>query len=199
MSAVRPTSTWLKAPLAVAVMAVVVIGCSSSPHKAKELDTRMDKSEKVSGDTKVGVKDDKMVVQRKVRMNEELRLLQNEVYGLEDKVYGNRKYGSQGLYGNLKTCRRKLTSRKFGGDGKLRWTEPIDRVTDKEERFDIGLDERGKLVGVKEEFLLDRIARFRDYKRVLMKREDEYKEKLEICDAALESRKYDMKKEAKAN
>ena len=171
-----------------------VISCASNPHKAKNIETKIEKDSEVTGDTRLGIKDGNLVVQRKVKMNEELRLLQNEVYSLEDRVYGNRKYGSQGLYGSLKKCRMDLVHKKNGGDGKLMWTEPVDRVTDKEEEWEVGIDESEKIVGVSEEFLKDRIARFRDYKKTLQKREDEYQEKLEICDAELAARKFDKKK-----
>ena len=50
------------------------------------------------------------------------------------------------------------------------WTEPIDRVTDKEDDFKIGLDEEKKLVGVTEEFLGDRIGRFRGAPQMVTKR-----------------------------
>ncbi len=165
------------------------VSCATNPHKAKELDTKLDNNQKVSGTEQLGVKDGDMVVQKKVMMNEELRRLQNEVYSSEDLVYGNRKYGSTGLYGALKSCKIKLASRAYGGDGKLRWTEPIDRVTDKEDNFKMGLDENEKIVGLNEEYLIDRIKRFKKYKLILNKREDEYKEKLAICDAALTAKK----------
>ncbi len=173
------------------MLAGLLVSCASNPHKAKKIDTAIDNAEKVSGSDVLGVKDGNMVVQKTVMMNEELRLLQNDVYGQEDKVYGNRKYGSAGLYGALKSCRVKLSSKAFGGDGKLIWTEPIDRVTDKEDSFQIGVNQKNKIVGVSQEFLKDRIDRFKNYKHILNKREDEYKEKLEICDAALASRKAD--------
>lgn len=175
-----------------------LVACSHNPHKAEKIDTAMEKSEAISGQESLGVKDGNMVVQKKVEMNEELRRIQNEVYSLEDRVYGNRKYKSQGLYGALKACRSKVTSKGMGGDGKLMWTEPIDRVTDKEDEFNIGLDEKDKIVGVSEEFLKDRLTRFKQYKSVLQKREDEYQEKLEICDADLAAREHDMKQKAQA-
>jgi hypothetical protein len=53
----------------------------------------------------------------------------------------------------------------------------MDRVTDKEDEFDIGYDKRDKIIGVSEEFLKDRIDRFKNYRRVLHKRQDEYEEK----------------------
>ena len=111
---------------------LIFTACASNPNKAKEIETKMENTSKVSGDTSLGVKDGNMVVQKKVLMNEELRKIQYEVYELEDRVYGNRKYGSLGLYGVLRDCKTQLSDPKNGGDGKLKWTEPIDRVTDKE-------------------------------------------------------------------
>lgn len=168
---------------------LAMAGCRSNPHKAEKIDTKMDKADNLVGDEKVGIKDGNMVVQKKVAMNEELRKLQYEVYELEDRVYGNRKYGSKGLYGALKSCREESVSKKYGGNGKLMWTEPADRVTDKETEFNIGIDEKDKIVGVSEEFLKDRIARFMKYRQTLQKRQDEYEEKLEICDADLKAKK----------
>jgi len=167
---------------------VLFTACASNPNKAKDIETEMENSSAVTGDTSVGVKDGMMVVQKKVQMNEELRRVQYEVYELEDRVYGNRKYGSLGLYGVLRDCRMKLSDPKNGGDGKLKWTEPIDRVTAKEEEFKIGIDEEKKLVGVSEEFLADRIKRFKGYKSTLDQREDEYEEKVAICKAELKSK-----------
>lgn len=177
--------------LAVIVACVFgVAACSSNPHKAEKIDTEIEKKQSLTGEQSIGVKDGNMVFQKKVNMAEELRRLQIDVYSLEDKVYGNRKFGSQGLYGNLKGCRKDLVDPKNGGNGKLKWTEPIDRVTDKEEEFKIGLDDKDKIVGVSEEFLKDRIERFKDYQRVLQKREDEYSEKMEICEAELKAQKH---------
>ena len=170
------------------VLGGLSIGCATNKHKAKDIETDMEKSQ-VVGEETVGVKDGNMVVQKKLEMNEALRRLQNEVYELEDRVYGNRKFGSKGLYGTLKDCRAEAVSKSLGGDGKLRWTEPVDRVTDKEDEWNIGFDEKDKLVAVSEEFLVDRIERFKKYRQVLMKRQDEYEEKLEICDAEVKAKK----------
>tara|TARA_B110001454_G_scaffold213372_1_gene231426 strand:+ start:5738 stop:6301 length:564 start_codon:yes stop_codon:yes gene_type:complete len=173
---------------------VLLTQCKTNPNKAEKIDTEIKNHGQVSGDTAVGVKDGNLVVQKKVQMNEELRRLQIEVYELEDRVYGNRKYGSLGLYGVLRQCKADLSEPKNGGDGKLKWTEPMDRITDKEDDFKIGLDEKDKLVGVSEEFLKDRLERFRGYKKVLMTREDEYEEKVQICKTEMKSRQ-----QAKAN
>lgn len=173
--------------------ALVLIGfflaaCSSNPNKVKDIQTTMENTSDVGGGSTLGVKDGSMVVQKKVLMNEELRKIQYSVYELEDRVYGNRKYGSLGLYGVLRECRIQLSDTKNGGDGKLKWTEPIDRVTDKEDEFKIGLDEEKKLVGISEEFLSERIKRFKDYQNTLNKRQDEYEEKVAICKAELKTK-----------
>jgi hypothetical protein len=162
--------------------------CATNPNKAKEIDTTLENTSSINGETSLGVKDGYMVVQKKVMMNEELRKLQYEVYELEDRVYGNRKYGSLGLYGVLRDCKLQLSDTNNGGDGKLKWTEPIDRVTDKEEEFKIGLDEENKLVGISEEFLADRIKRFKSYQNILNKRQDEYEEKVAICKTELKEK-----------
>ncbi len=169
--------------------ALGLVACATNKNKAVAVSTKVDGASSISGDTSLGLKDGNMVVQKKVMMNEELRRIQYEVYELEDHVYGNRKYGSLGLYGVLRDCKLQLSDPANGGDGKLMWTEPLERVTDKEDEFKIGLDEEKKLVGITEEFLLDRINRFKGYKNLLMKRQDEYDEKVAICKTDLKSRK----------
>ncbi len=92
--------------LAAGVLSIALLftACASNPNKVKDIDTKMENSQDVGGGTSLGVKDGYMVVQRKVLMNEELRKIQYEVYELEDRVYGNRKFGSLGLYGVLPAC-----------------------------------------------------------------------------------------------
>lgn len=187
----------MKKWILLSISGLMIAACSSNPHKAEKIETAIEKKAEITGDTSLGVKDGNMVVQKKVMMNEELRRLQNEVYALEDRVYGNRTYGSLGLYGVLRQCKADFSDRKNGGDGKLMWTEPIDRVTANEEEFSIGVDEKDKIVGVKEEFLKDRIERFRNYRTVLEKRQDEYETKLAICQADLKSRQFDAAAAAK--
>ena len=168
--------------------------CSHNPHKAEKLEMQMDQSDVVTRDENVGVnKDGNMIWQKKVSMNEELRRLQFEVYELEDRVYGNRKFGSNGLFGALKTCQTHLAAKENGGNGTLMWTEPLDRITDKEEVFNVGLNQKDKLIGISEEFLKDRIARFTDYKRILMKKQDEFDDKLSVCEGEMKSRAQNKK------
>ncbi len=183
------------------LLSLSLVGCKTNPHKAEVIDTKIDNKGQISGDTSLGVKEGNMVVQKKVLMNEELRRLQNETFELEDRVYGNRKYGSLGLYGVLKTCRADISSKNLGGNGKLQFTEPIDRVTDKEEEYKVGLDDKKQLIGISEEFLKDRIDRFKGYKTLLQKRQDEYEDKVEICKNELKARQTEtakMKQDTKA-
>lgn len=172
------------------VFIIATVSCSTpSRHDAKPIDDSLDNADAVSGDTQIGVKDGKMVVQRRVQMAEELRRLQYEVYELEDKVYGNRRYGSKGLYGVLRDCRLRLADPALGGDGELRWMETVDRVTEKEEDINVGVNNQGDLIGITEEMLLDRLDRFRRYRQILRGREDEYDERIRICENNLRNQK----------
>lgn len=168
-----------------------VAACKSNPHKAEKLQTQLDGSQNVSGGQVVGIKNGEMVVMDKSQMSERLRDLQNGVYSLEDKVYGTRKLGSQGLYGELKGCKRKLASRQFGGTGNMMWSEPLDRVTDKEEELKAGVDEKKDLVAVSEEYLKDRIQRFQSYRMILQKRSDDFSERIEQCNTELATKEMD--------
>jgi hypothetical protein len=172
-------------------IALVLSACKSNPNKAEKLDTNLESSEAVSGSRKVGLKDGEMVVMDKVQMGERLRDLQNAVYSLEDQVYGTRKLGTQGLYGDLKNCLRKVSSRQLGGSGELIWSEPLDRVTDKEEEMKIGIDDKKNLIGVSEEYLKDRIARFQGYKMILQKRHDEFDSRLQECQGQISEKQFD--------
>lgn len=171
------------------LMVLLATACSHNPNKAENIDTALKNEQKLTAEESIGVKNGDMIVQKKVAMNDELRRLQYEVYELEDRIYGNKKYGSKGLYGALKDCRVEANSKKYGGNGKLSFIEPIDRVTEKEDEWNIGIDEQDKLVGVTEEFLKDRLARFQKYRQIYLQRQDGYEEKLEICDADLKAKR----------
>ena len=181
----------------VAVTAMSLLnGCASNPNKAKKIKTNMERHENVQGES-VGIKNGEMVIQKKQDLAEAMRRLQVSVYELEDKVYGNEERGSWGLYGVLKDCRMKLSSKKFGGNGHLMWMEKIDRVTDREDNMKVGLDEKNDLVAMKQEYLLDRIKRFQRYKKILVSRENDFNTKIDICKTDLASRIHDMKEKDK--
>lgn len=167
----------------------LLAGCSSK-NKAKDIDTTVDMSEPVRADSVVGVKDGDMVYQRKVAMNEELRRLEIDVYDLEARVIGGPRYlDNRGLYGVLRDCRVQIGDVKNGGDGKVRWTEAREYVTPEDDYSKIGIEDKKRIVGVSEEFLKDRLARFKEYQKTLQKRQDEYETKVKMCEMELQTQK----------
>jgi hypothetical protein len=189
--------TEMKHKISLTLISLSLVCCATNPNKPQDVQTQLEKPSTVSGSQKVGLKNGEMVVLDKAQIAERLRDLQNQVYSLEDKVYGTRKLGSLGLYGELKSCKRKLASKQYGGPGTMTWTEPLDRVTDKEEELKIGQDENKDLVGVNEEYLKDRLQRFQGYKMILQKRADEFEEKIEACNADVMAKRIDSAQSSK--
>jgi len=155
--------------------------CSSLSNKAEEKDTRLDKAQEVNGKT-LGLRDNNVIVQKKVMLSEDLRKLENEVFALENEAYGNEKYGTTGLHGVLKACHLKLADPRIGGSGKLKPLPAPERVTRAEEDFEYVIDEKNDLVGVSEEELRDRTKRFRKYRKILVERKSDLQTDIEICD-----------------
>jgi len=189
--------TKMKHKISLTLISLTLVCCSSNPNKPQDVQTQLEKPTNVSATQQVGLKNGEMVVQTKAQIAEKLRDLQNQVYSLEDKVYGTRKLGSLGLYGELKSCKRKLASKQYGGPGTMTWTEPLDRVTDKEEQLKVGQDESKDLVGVNEEYLKDRLKRFEEYKLILQKRSDDFEDKIESCNTEAMSKKIDASQSSK--
>jgi hypothetical protein len=162
------------------IACVGFMACAHDPSKAENISNNVELSEQGSGNTQLSVSEDKKVVHKKVMITEELIVLQNEVRTLEERVYGNRTFGSRGLYGVLKDCRELLVEKANGESGRLIWTETVDRVT---------INEKDISPGMSDEMLRDRLGRFRGYKQVLLKRQDEFYEKVGICKTELMSRK----------
>jgi hypothetical protein len=160
---------------------LILAGACSSPHTAKEEDTRLEKSSS-AGNQEVGLRDGKVVVQRKVLLAEELRKLEHQTYLLEDEVYGNEQYGTAGIVGVLKDCYRRLSDPRLGGEGKLKRAPKVERVTADEEKVKYVIDEKGELVGLTEEFLRDRMDRFQKYRKILNDRRSDVQTDLDICE-----------------
>lgn len=164
--------------------ALVVAACASNPNKATHVDTSLDHAREISSDSSVGVKDGNMVVQTKVLMSEELHDLQTEVYRLEAQTYGGLRYfDNEGLWGALRTCKTKLAVQT--GEGKLQWQEPREYVVPNEDYTRIGLDDNKDIVGVEEEGVKDRLARFQSYRKILQKRYADYDDQLTACQTQL--------------
>lgn len=164
--------------------------CSTSPNKAKKVDTKVDIPVAITSDSVIGVKDGDMIYQKKVLMSEELRGLQSESYRLEAEVYGGPRYlNNRGLYGLLRDCHLQLGDSSYGGDGTPRWTEAREYVIPEEDEYPtMGIENKKNIVGVSEEMLQDRLARFRIYKKVLTSRQDEYENKVKACELELQSK-----------
>ena len=183
---------------AIGILGILIQGCSSNPYKVQKVETDLNNKEEVTKNQTLGIKkDNTLVVQEKTDLRERLRDLQNEVFQLEDKVYGMRKFDSLGLYGDLRNCQKKLASKQYGGPGVMVWTEPLDRVSDKEKDYKYGSDEKSNLVSVSEEYVKDRLERFQNYKAILQKREDEFKDKIEHCQTELAEKKIDTQQSSK--
>ncbi len=192
----------MKALFLILSAGVFLGGCATELEKrneVKDLDTQMEKKETIKGDESVGIKDDKFRIQKKVMLAEELRRLENVTYGMEYEVYGNRDYGTKGLYGAYRDCKTEENSVDLGGDGKMSPIEPPAPVINEETKLNFGLDEKGDMVGVSEEYLSERIDRFKKYRKILKKRRSEYETKLRICENNIKNARLKMKsKSAKA-
>jgi hypothetical protein len=166
------------------ILGLSILGaCSSGPVvvQVEEVPTTVERPNYVSGEW-MGLRDGVVVVQRRKQLSEELRKLQNEVFGLEDEIYGSRAYGSPGLYGVLKKCRNFLADKRIGGSGKLNPMEAVERPTEQEKDFKFGIDDKGNLLAVDEEVLVDRISRFRGFRSVLTDRRSHFEQQIDICD-----------------
>jgi hypothetical protein len=162
---------------------VFLSACSSNPHKASELNTKIEKAENAGQGAVIGVKDGNMVYQKKVLLGEELRTLTVNARELEAKLYGGPRYfDNNGMIGALKNCRAKLATAK--GE-KLQWTERRDYVIPDGEDLKMGFDEKGALTGLTEEFLKDRLDRYKGYQKILTQRIDDMDEKIASCNSQL--------------
>lgn len=172
--------------ISLALLSTVLFACSHNPNKAEKIQTEIDTKTNLGLDSQIGLKDGNMVFQKKVLIGEELRDLQIKSHELEAQVYGGRRYfDNRGLWGALKDCREQIS---LMTDGKLQWTEAREYVIPDEDNFAIGLDEKNALVGVTEEFLKDRLKRFKGYRDVLEKRHDDFNERIRVCQLELKTR-----------
>lgn len=175
--------------LPIALIFLILSACASK-HKAKDIDTSIEIPSPVRSDSVVGVKDGDMIYQRKVIISEELRRLELDVYDLEAKVLGGPRYlDNRGLYGVLRDCRVQLGDVNNSGDGKVRWTENREYVTPDDKYSSMGIEDNKQLVALSEEFLKDRLERFKGYKKILESRLDEYETKIKVCQLELAAQK----------
>jgi len=174
---------------------VFLVGCSSNPNKAEKIDTTLVDQQELSSEQSIGLnKKEEIVFQQKIKLVEYLKNLQYEVYQLETDIYGNEDHGGIGLYGVLRNCQDRVRSTEYGGDGKV--TPPIKKeiltkdedvlvsnLLDKVQNGKIGIDEKEKIVALKEELLTERIKRFESYRESYRERKDWIEEETRKCKA----------------
>jgi hypothetical protein len=178
-------------------LALSVAACSHNPHKAEKIETKIENQEVIKPGESLGLNDKgEMIFQKKIQLASYLKDLQVEVYSLETEIYGDDSTGRKGIYGALRDCLDEVRSKKHGGDGKVAPPPTKDIRTkgedmtitallEKAKEGKIGLDEKKKLVGVTEEYLLDRTKRFEGYRSVYQDRKEWFNEQNRKCEADL--------------
>lgn len=153
-------------------------GCASNPHKAEEAETQLKNAEDVGANVSVGQNDSgEVIASRKLKLADQLRDLQREVYELEYEIYGNDKLGRKGIFSVLRECMDK------GGEVKRMPSRAI--LTKAEDKYGgkMVLDEKKNLVNVSDEYFLDRIKRFEGYKDGYEQQKDDFEDRLRVCKA----------------
>lgn len=166
--------------IALAVLLAGLTSCSSNQGPG-ELDKTYNTS---TGDNreKVGLRDDKVVVQKRVYLEEQLWSLKSEVDDLQHTIYGKSRTDQGGLYAALKDCRQRVSDPRVGGVGKPDPMEKWQDITSEDEQFFFKADKNNNLVGVSEEALDDRIQRYKKHQRMLTQMYDTFKDKVDTCE-----------------
>lgn len=175
-----------------------LMGCASHPDKVQTLSTHLEKASPVVAE-QLGIKEDRLMVQKVSPIAERLRALQVDVYALEAQAYGGRRYyGSPGLWGALNSCRLHIASVGNGGSGKPGYIEPNDYVVPEEDFGQPGVEKgSGELIVMNQEPLKERVARFTRYKQILSERAQSLQTSLDICQLDLEAQLKRNEKERK--
>jgi hypothetical protein len=156
--------------------------CSSGPRAPEKLDHVTNSA---TGDNReqLGLRDDKVMIQKKIYLEEQLLKLKSDVDDLQLSIYGASKQNPGGLWDGLKDCRKRMADPRVGGTGKPEPMEKWSSITEKEEDFFFQLDKKtNNFVGVSEEALDERLARYKKFKRVLEDQYETYKDKLDLCE-----------------
>ncbi len=164
------------------ILSLILLSACSSSGGPKEMDetlaTKTDNNKEA-----VGLRDDKVVIQKKIYLEEQLWGLKSEADDLQRTLYGASRQDPGGIWLGLRDCRKRLADPRLGGIGKAEAQEPWTNVTQKDESFFFKVDKKtNSLVGVTEEALDERIARYQTHKRLLETKYDEMKDKLESCE-----------------
>lgn len=171
----------MKTFFSLALMALIA-GCSSTPDPTEPFDKKYNSTTNERGET-VGMKDDQIVIKKKVYLEERLSTLENEVNDLQRVIYGESKRFPGGTWAAVKDCRKRSADPRVGGSGTPEAQEPWEDITKTEEEFKFKADDNDNVIGYSEEQLNARITRFKKYKRILDDRYESFRKKLDGCEA----------------
>jgi chaperonin cofactor prefoldin len=167
-------------------LCLILAACSSSGGP-KDLDHTLN-SKSEDSQEKVGLRDDKVMIQKRVYLEEQLWSLKSEVDDLQRTLYGASKQDPSGVWLGLSDCRKRVADPRIGGTGKPEAMESWTNITKKDEAFFYKVDKKtNSLVGVSEEALDERLGRYQAHKRVLEQKYDELKGKLDSCEDKYQS------------
>ena len=173
-----------KKAIALAVSALFVAGCASkkvSLEEPEKMDRTLNANTGQRGE-KVGVRDDKVIVQKKIYLEEELRKLQDDIEDLENNIYGKTRKDPGGLWLKLQECRKQLSDPRVGGSSVPEPMEVWEKISENDPDYNYRVDDKNNVVAVSEEELDSRISNLKKTKRVLDRRFADYKEKADSCE-----------------
>lgn len=169
------------------VLGAVFLLTSCSSSGPKELDQTLNNRSDLDSE-KVGLRDDKVIIQKKIYLEEQLWGLKSEVDDLQRTLYGASRQDPGGVWLGLSDCRKRLADPRIGGTGKPEAMEPWVNITKKDESFFYKVDKKtNSLIGVSEEALDERIQRYHAHKRVLDQKYEDLKAKIDSCEDKYES------------
>lgn len=161
---------------------VLLAGCGSKRDVHEELDKTLDTNLNDKGE-RVGLRDNEIVIQKRVSLEQNLAKLKNEVIDLENAIYGASRRNPGGLWEGLRDCRKRISDPRVGGTGKPEPMERWEKISEKDEEFDFKVDKkRNTVVGISEEAMQTRLDRLKTQKTMLEERYDQLRDKLETCD-----------------
>lgn len=160
-------------------------GCASSKkEEIPVIETKVQNGQNLGGNSQVGQNaNGAMVYQEKSSVMQDLVNLENEVTLLQDEVYGTEKYKSKGLYGKMKECRKKRALKT----GELKFIPEKTMIID-EDQPKAGIEAgTNQYINWTEEKISDRMKRFKAYKQKFLDIREELEDFLEKCEVATES------------
>lgn len=162
------------------MLLALLAGCSSA--KVTDKLEEEYKTQTGTDGEKVGLKNDKIMIQKRVYLEEQLAVLNSEVEDLQHTIYGKSKTDPGGVWDALNRCRKRLADPRVGGDGNPPAMEKWEQVAKLESQYEHTVRDDKNVIAVTEEALNDRIARLSKAKNILNTKYDSFKDKLDTCE-----------------